>query len=145
VPVLIDGRPYAVLWVAGADEFTAGERELLDVLAVAGGKAIRAGQEHEAARQRRVATANAVLVALERERREAILAERERLAQQLHDGPMQRVFAAGLRLQVAGPIGLSADDVAAVVSELDETVRDVRAVIVSLRTPAADYLTGGSP
>jgi signal transduction histidine kinase len=74
---------------------------------------------------------------LDRERASAVIAERERIAQDLHDSSMQRIFAAGLRLQTLSPALPEADAarVASVVSELDQTIQEVRAMIVSLRSP----------
>jgi signal transduction histidine kinase len=74
---------------------------------------------------------------LDRERAVAIVAERERIAQDLHDSSMQRIFAAGLHLQTLSPTLAEADAarVASVVDELDQTVQEVRAMIVSLREP----------
>jgi signal transduction histidine kinase len=77
---------------------------------------------------------------LDRERAAAMVAERERIAQDLHDSSMQRIFAAGLRLQTLSPALAEADAarVASVVDELDQTVQEVRAMIVSLREPDAE-------
>jgi signal transduction histidine kinase len=77
---------------------------------------------------------------LDRERTVAVVAERERIAQDLHDSSMQRIFAAGLRLQTLSPTLAEADAarVAGVVHELDQTIQEVRAMIVSLRAPGAE-------
>ncbi|HET9443054.1 MAG TPA: PAS domain S-box protein, partial [Acidimicrobiales bacterium] len=68
--------------------------------------------------------------------------DRERIARDLHDLVIQRLFAAGMRLQ--GVVRLShdvevGDRVASVVEELDETIREIRATIFALEasiTPA---------
>jgi signal transduction histidine kinase len=77
---------------------------------------------------------------LDRERAVAVVAERERIAQDLHDSSMQRIFAAGLRLQTLSPALAEADAarVASVVDELDQTIQEVRSMIVSLRAPGAE-------
>ncbi|MCW2575440.1 MAG: Hypoxia sensor histidine kinase response regulator dosT [Modestobacter sp.] len=70
-------------------------------------------------------------------RRTDVTEDRDRIARDLHDHVIQRVFAAGLSLQSALPrIG----DVEAVkrvrsaVEQLDETVRDIRTTIFDLHT-----------
>lgn len=67
--------------------------------------------------------------------RVAILEDRDRIAQDLHDHVIQRLFAAGMRVQSVLP--LVEDDTAqnkldAVITDLDETVKDVRRAIFDL-------------
>jgi signal transduction histidine kinase len=66
-----------------------------------------------------------------------VLEDRERIARDLHDVVIQRLFATGLHLQstarlvrpeVVGRIDAAVDD-------LDSTIRDIRSAIFELRTP----------
>jgi signal transduction histidine kinase len=70
-----------------------------------------------------------------------VYADRDRIARDLHDLVIQRVFAAGLALQSLLP-RLDDEDVArrvrSVVGQLDETVRDIRTTIFDLHTVGAD-------
>jgi signal transduction histidine kinase len=66
-----------------------------------------------------------------------ILADRDRIAGDLHDHVIQRLFAAGMNLQ--GIVGRIADPsargrVTRVVDQLDETVREIRTSIFDLHT-----------
>ncbi len=63
-----------------------------------------------------------------------VLEDRERIARDLHDTVIQRLFAAGMTLQAAG---VRADDqtaerIGGVVDELDQTIRDIRQAIFRL-------------
>ena len=71
------------------------------------------------------------------ERRLDVYQDRDRIAQDLHDHVIQRVFAAGLTLQSVLPRipdGEAQRRVQAVVAQLDETVRDIRTTIFDLQT-----------
>jgi two-component system sensor histidine kinase DevS len=64
-----------------------------------------------------------------------IIAERDRIARDLHDQVIQRVFAAGLALQAAAGIirqPQAAARVRAVVGDLDATIRQLRTAIFAL-------------
>ena len=68
-----------------------------------------------------------------------VLAERERIARELHDQVIQRLFATGLRLQSASRLTEDADQrsrIGEAVQELDETVRQIRTSIFSLKSDA---------
>jgi signal transduction histidine kinase len=70
-------------------------------------------------------------------RRTDVTEDRDRIARDLHDHVIQRVFAAGLSLQGALPrIGdaEAAQRVRSAVEQLDETVRDIRTTIFDLHT-----------
>jgi signal transduction histidine kinase len=70
-------------------------------------------------------------------RRLDVFEDRDRIARDLHDHVIQRVFAAGLSLQSVLPrIGdaETADRVRSAVHQLDETVRDIRTTIFDLHT-----------
>jgi signal transduction histidine kinase len=73
----------------------------------------------------------------------AVLEDRERIARDLHDVVIQRLFATGLQLQSAVPLaGRSeiANRINAAVDELDSTIRDIRRAIFELRTPMSAEL-----
>jgi signal transduction histidine kinase len=88
-------------------------------------------------------------LALERahaqEERETIivLEDRERIARDLHDVVIQRLFATGLQLQTAARLASKpevATRIHASVDDLDTTIRDIRTAIFELRTPAVAAL-----
>ncbi len=67
-----------------------------------------------------------------------LAADRERIARDLHDTVIQRLFATGLSLQSALPLAADAElrtrlDWA--INELDETIRQVRTTIFALEVP----------
>ncbi len=65
--------------------------------------------------------------------------DRDRIARDLHDHVIQRLFAAGLSLQAAAtrvPDDAVQQRLRAVVDQLDETVRDIRTTIFDLHTTA---------
>jgi signal transduction histidine kinase len=83
-------------------------------------------------------------LALERSRSQderemlAVLGDRERIARDLHDVVIQRLFAAGMQLQGATHSIVRADVLSRinnVVDDLDNTIRDIRGAIFELRTP----------
>lgn len=79
--------------------------------------------------------------------RVAILEDRDRIAQDLHDHVIQRLFAAGMRVQSALPLvedAAAAAKLDAVVTDLDETVTDVRRAIFDLHTGGAALALGRS-
>jgi signal transduction histidine kinase len=68
----------------------------------------------------------------------AVLGDRERIARDLHDVVIQRLFAAGMQLQGAARAAVRPDARAridAVVDDLDVTIRDIRGAIFELRSP----------
>ncbi|TFD65041.1 GAF domain-containing sensor histidine kinase [Cryobacterium sp. Hb1] len=72
---------------------------------------------------------------------QAVLGDRDRIARDLHDLVIQRLFAAGLSMQslrrfTNDPIAL--DRINAVTTELDDTIRELRDTIYSLRGMAQD-------
>jgi signal transduction histidine kinase len=67
----------------------------------------------------------------------ALLADRDRIAQDLHDHVIQRLFATGMSLQGALPLMMApaaVDRVRRAVKDLDETIRDIRAAIFTLQS-----------
>jgi len=88
--------------------------------------------------------ANHAAVALEladaraHQQRMALLEDRDRIARDLHDHVIQRLFAAGLSAQsVASGLGGSvhAERLARIVGDLDETISQIRTSIFQLRGP----------
>ncbi len=71
----------------------------------------------------------------------AILADRERIAHDLHDHVIQKLFAAGLDLQSTIARSRSpevADRLANTVDDLQGTIDDIRATIFKLQNPVAE-------
>ena len=84
------------------------------------------------------ATALDLAAARADERRLHLLQERDRIARDLHDHVIQRLFVTGMAIEASlsrvGP-GPLADALAARVGELDETIREIRSSIYLLRQP----------
>ncbi|QSB13203.1 GAF domain-containing sensor histidine kinase [Natronosporangium hydrolyticum] len=81
--------------------------------------------------------------ALEERETLLVLEDRERIARDLHDVVIQRLFATGLQLQTAARISHKpevVDRVTTAVNDLDTTIRDIRTAIFELRTPAVATL-----
>lgn len=91
--------------------------------------------------------ANLAAVALEfaeqqrKQRLLDVLADRDRIAQDLHDNVIQRLFATGMSLQSTMAAGVDGDRMAEVVQyaveQLDRTVREIRTTIFDLHTTGA--------
>jgi signal transduction histidine kinase len=65
----------------------------------------------------------------------AVLEDRERIARELHDKVIQRLFAAGMSLQTTLPMAVRAEVASRItqaVDEIDETIRDIRRTIFAL-------------
>ncbi|MHB1137810.1 MAG: GAF domain-containing sensor histidine kinase [Microthrixaceae bacterium] len=129
VPILVRDQVFGNLYLcdkAGGDVFTDIDEELTVTLATAAGVAIDSARLHG-----RVAD----LVLYE---------DRDRIARDLHDTVIQRLFAVGLGLQSSAQL---TDDPAlsarldAAIDDLDTTVREIRSVIFELHSPR---LPGGS-
>ena len=72
-----------------------------------------------------------------------MLEDRERIARDLHDVVIQRLFATCVQLQGAVPHAAKAEAVKrinAAVDDLDTTIRDIRRSIFELRAPAGPSL-----
>jgi signal transduction histidine kinase len=112
---------------------------------------------HQAGRAGRAADDAALLssfagqaaLALERARAQderellVVLEDRERIARDLHDVVIQRLFATGMQLQAVAPQTLrpeTAKRISAAVDDLDATIRDIRRSIFELRAPAGTTL-----
>jgi signal transduction histidine kinase len=75
---------------------------------------------------------------VEMERRNLLLADRERISRELHDGTIQSLYAAGLRLEDACLTISEApedaqDKVRGVMDNLNQTIEEIRAYIFDLR------------
>jgi signal transduction histidine kinase len=72
-----------------------------------------------------------------------VISDRERIARDLHDVVIQRIFATAMQLQVAAMRAVD-DDVRDLinrsVAEMDATIRDVRATIFELQSPLTGSL-----
>jgi signal transduction histidine kinase len=123
VPVIVRGEVFGNLYLTdkiGADEFSDLDEELAIGLAAAAGAAIE----------------NARLLA--RTRDLDIARERERIARDLHDTVIQRLFATGLSLQSAARLTDQPEvesRIQQAIDELDTTVRDIRGSIFELNPP----------
>ncbi|WP_225808052.1 sensor histidine kinase [Streptomyces spinosus] len=76
----------------------------------------------------------------------AVLEERDRIARDLHDLAIQRLFATGMTLQSAGRFiehPEAAERVLRAVDDLDETIKIIRSTIFGLRTRAGAASGGG--
>lgn len=72
-----------------------------------------------------------------------VLEDRERIARDLHDVVIQRLFATGMQLQGVAPHALrpeAAKRINAAVDDLDATIRDIRRSIFELRAPVGTSL-----
>lgn len=122
VPIAVRGQVFGNLYLcdkAGGDAFTDVDQELVVSLAAAAGVAIENARLH--ARVAELATVE----------------DRERIARDLHDTVIQRLFAIGLSLQSTMRLvsdSAVADRLVAAVDDLDATVRDVRSAIFELHT-----------
>ena len=70
------------------------------------------------------------------ERLETVLDDRDRIARELHDSVIQRLFAAGLHLQASTNRPDTTERVSLVVDEIDDAIREIRGVIFTLHRPA---------
>jgi signal transduction histidine kinase len=120
VPLRIRDKVYGNLYLSdkiGWSEFTADDEALVAALAGAAGIAIENVRLHQRVHQA------------------AVYEERDRLARDLHDTVIQRLFAIGLSLQsLAGhPLAASVRErLEAAISDVDETIRQVRTSIFEL-------------
>jgi len=124
VPVLVRDAVFGNLYLCDkrdADEFTDEDERLAIALATAAGVAIE----------------NARL--MQRTEEVAVLEDRERIARDLHDKVIQRLFATGMTLQTMLPV-TGRDDldnrISDAVDELDVTIREIRSTIFALQAPA---------
>jgi signal transduction histidine kinase len=126
VPIRVRDQVFGNLYLTekqGTAEFSAADEELVVALAGAAGVAIENARLHQRLEQ------------------VAVLGERERIARDLHDTVIQRLFATGLGLQ--GLVGrIEGADLRErlqqAVDELDETIREIRISIFDLEARDAE-------
>ncbi len=120
VPVRVRDEVYGNLYLTekrGGGEFTEEDESLVAMLAVSAGIAI----EHARLQ--------------ERVRLLALVEDRDRLARELHDNVIQRLFAIGLALQGTAQLDSRreiANRVERAVGDIDETIRQLRTAIFDL-------------
>jgi two-component system, NarL family, sensor histidine kinase DevS len=120
VPVKVRNEVYGNLYLTdkdGSSEFTSDDQAVVESLALAAGIAIENTRLHEQAAQT------------------AVYADRDRLARDLHDTIIQRLFAVGLTIQsvAGGSIPRAASDrLTTAVDEIDDTIRQLRTTIFEL-------------
>jgi signal transduction histidine kinase len=131
VPIMVRGEVYGNLYLTdkvGWSEFASDDEALVGALALGAGVAIENTRLHERVRQA------------------AIYDDRDRTARDLHDNVIQRIFAAGLSLQSLAGAAASAgmaDRFQTVITELDETIRQVRSTIYEL--VRVELVVAGTP
>jgi signal transduction histidine kinase len=120
VPIKVRDEVYGNLYLTdkiGWSEFTKDDEALVSALALAAGIAIENVRLHQRAGE------------------VAVYEDRDRLARDLHDTVIQRLFAVGLSLQsmagAAAGTGM-AERLAMAISDIDDTIRQVRASIFEL-------------
>jgi two-component system, NarL family, sensor histidine kinase DevS len=122
VPIRVRDQVFGNLYLTekrGGGDFTVEDQDLVMALAGAAGVAIE-----NARLQSKVKSM-------------AVLEDRERIARDLHDSVIQRLFATGLALQGISRISEDvaiADRIQQSVDELDNTIRDIRGVIFALQS-----------
>ena len=120
VPIRLRGIVFGNLYLtdkANGEVFTDVDQELAVGLAAAAGLAIENARLHEHIRS------------------VGLLDERERIARDLHDDVIQRLFATGLSLQAAAQMvkePLAVERIMRAVDELDASIRQVRSTIFDL-------------
>lgn len=123
VPLSVRGEPYGNLYLAdkrNGAEFTAEDEDVVCALALTAALAIDKARTH--ARMRELTLAE----------------ERERIARDLHDTTIRRLFAVGLALQSANRI-LGSDEAGErlrlAIDDLDDTIRQIRSTIFAMSRP----------
>jgi signal transduction histidine kinase len=120
VPITARGEVYGNLYLTdkvGWSEFTHDDEALVASLALAAGIAIENARLHQ------------------RVQETAVYEDRDRLARDLHDSVIQRLFAVGLSLQaMAGNAAATpmADRLTTAVADIDDAIRQIRASIYAL-------------
>ena len=119
VPIKVRDEVYGNLYLTdkiGWSEFTSDDEGLVGALALAAGIAIENARLHQ------------------RVQEVAVFDERDRLARDLHDTVIQRLFAVGLTLQsIAGTVtSPEADRLCQAIVDIDDTIRQVRTTIFEL-------------
>ncbi|MFF1478949.1 GAF domain-containing protein [Streptomyces sp. NPDC058301] len=113
--------------MAGGPVFTATETETLQAFAAQAAVAMELAERRQDAEE------------------VAVLKDRDRIARDLHDLAIQRLFATGMTLQSAGRFiehDEAGERVARAVDDLDETIKIIRSTIFGLRTREGAGQTG---
>jgi signal transduction histidine kinase len=122
LPVRSRGQVYGNLYLTdkqGADDFSAEDGSMAEALALAAGIAIENNRLHDRVR---------VL---------SVLDDRDRIARDLHDRVIQRIFAVGMTLQAATRMTELPEVVGRVnkaVDDLDTTINEIRTAIFELES-----------
>ena len=120
VPIRVRDAVFGNLYLCektSADEFTDEDEELVVALASAAGVAIDNARLHG------------------RLQEIAVLEDRERIARDLHDTVIQRLFATGMALQAVARLAIKPEVIERInqcVDDLDTTIRDIRSTIFAL-------------
>ncbi|HEX4434059.1 MAG TPA: GAF domain-containing protein [Acidimicrobiales bacterium] len=120
VPVRVHGEVYGILYLTNkktASEFSEDDEELVGALAMAAGIGIENARLHGLVRDR------------------ALTEDRDRIARDLHDSVIQRLFAIGLSLQGTARLVERPEAVMRIgeaIEKLDETIRQLRKAIFDI-------------
>jgi signal transduction histidine kinase len=120
VPIRVGGEIFGNLYLTNkinAEEFSEEDEATVMVLSTAAGVAIEKARLHAAVRDH------------------AVTEDRDRIARDLHDSVIQRLFAVGLSLQGTARLVASPEAVVRIgdaVEKLDETIRQLRTAIFDL-------------
>lgn len=124
VPVVHKGKLLGNLYLTNkqsADEFTADDQRLIELLASHAGISIENARLYEKVQQL------------------SVIEERQRIGMDLHDGVIQSIYAAGLTLEYIqsqlgeGDTAGAAQGIQKAIEALNATIRDIRAYILDLR------------
>ena len=130
VPIKVRGEVYGNLYLTdkvGWSEFTSDDESLVEALALAAGIAVENARLHQKVQQ------------------VAVYEDRDRLARDLHDTVIQRLFAVGLSLQSMAVAAASSDmteRLDAAVTDLDDTIKQVRSTIYHWVRPPPTKASG---
>ncbi|GEM_PF-1887456 len=136
------GSVIGIIWVDDPVDYLLPSRDKLAALRLFANQAASAIEAHE--RQRELAEAHAMRQRLLKQIVEAAESERTRIAADLHDGPIQRLTALAVRLEVARMATGRKDTHRAreaiddVQSQVSEEIERLRRLMSDLRPPALD-------
>ena len=127
VPITVKGRPLGDLYLTnkrGAVEFSRADQELVEMFALHAGIAIENARLHEQVQ------------------RLAVVTERERIGQDLHDGIIQRIYAVALSLEdvpelMVAEAGEASARIERAIEGLNQTIRDMQTKREFLRITGA--------
>ena len=124
VPMISEEGPYGTLVVArkrGSRPFKRADAQILGVFASAASIVLTLGDARRELDQLR------------------LVVEHERIARDLHDNVIQRLFAIGLSLQSVQPMGsgLVEERISSAVEAIDEVIREIRETIFELNRPGS--------